>query len=257
MKILCVEDSADGLLDLAVRAQRLGHQARYHCRVYDPVRAPVGRGLVERAATWQESARWADLIVVGGNGKWIVELDRLRAQGVPIVGGCASVAALELDRLAGMAMFKRAGIPVPPFRQCSALREAIEYVAKEDTGFAVKVCGDVSDKSTSVVAKTAPALIWRLKRWEKEGRRFPSGVIVQERVEGVEFAVGAWCGPDGFAEGGRKIGRKRPFSLATSEAPRASREPSCAWFGTLRWPRGCWRRSRIGASGRAMLAIST
>ena len=201
MKLLCIEDTPDGLLDLAVIAKRLGHDARYFCRAYDPVKCPVGRGLVERADNWRSSIRWADLVVVGGNGKWLIELDRWRAEGVPIIGGCAEAAAWELDRLAGMAAFKRAGIPVPPFRQCSTLREALKYVETRGEGCAVKPCGDVGDKSTSVVGKNPDAILWRLHRWLKEGMAFPSGVIVQDRIEGVEFAVGAWIGPDGFAPG--------------------------------------------------------
>jgi phosphoribosylamine--glycine ligase len=106
-----------------------------------------------------------------------------------------------LDRLAGMAAFKRAGIPVPPFRQCQNLREAMEYVEKRGEGCAVKPCGDVGDKSTSVVGKNPDSILWRLGRWQKEGMAFPGGLMVQDRIEGVEFAVGAWIGPDGFAPG--------------------------------------------------------
>jgi phosphoribosylamine--glycine ligase len=201
MRLLLVEDTADGLLDLAVIAQRLGHDARYFCRAFDAVKAPAGRGLVERVADWRPSMRWADLVVVGGNGKYLLELDRWRAEGVPIIGGCAEAAAWELDRLAGMAAFKRAGIPVPPFRQCQNLREAMEYVEKRGEGCAVKPCGDVGDKSTSVVGKNPDSILWRLGRWQKEGMAFPGGLMVQDRIEGVEFAVGAWIGPDGFAPG--------------------------------------------------------
>jgi phosphoribosylamine--glycine ligase len=201
LRLLLIEDTADGLLDLAVIAQRLGHAARYFCRAYDPVKAPVGRGLVERVPDWRHSMRWADLVVIGGNGKYLAEIDRFRQLGVPIVGGCAEAAAWELDRLAGMAAFKRAGIPVPPFRQCSTLREAIQYVESRGEGCAVKPCGDVGDKSTSVVGKDDRTILWRLARWQKEGKTFPAGLMVQDRIEGVEFAVGAWIGPDGFAPG--------------------------------------------------------
>lgn len=196
-----MEATADGLLDLAVRAKAAGHDTRYHLACYDPVKCPVGKGLVEREHDWRRSMRWADLVVVGGNGKWIAELDKWRAAGVPIIGGCAPVAALELDRMLGMAAFKRKRVPIPPYRQCSNLREAIEYVAKENRGFAVKVCGDVADKTTSIVGKDARSTIWRLQRWQKEGKSFPSGLMVQERIEGIEFAVGGWIGPGGFVEG--------------------------------------------------------
>ena len=201
MNVLCIEATADGLLDLAVRAQALGHSARYHLGCYDAVKCPVGKGLVEREHDWRRAMKWADLVVVGGNGKWIAELDKWRSAGVAIIGGCAPVAALELDRMLGMAAFKRKGIPLPPYRQCSTLREAIEYVTKEDRGFAVKVCGDVADKTTSIVGKDAKGTLWRLERWRKEGKSFPSGLMVQERIEGIEFAVGGWIGPNGFAEG--------------------------------------------------------
>ncbi len=201
MKLLCIEDTADGLLDLAMIAKRLGHECRYHLRAFDPVRSPVGRGLVERVPDWRQHMRWADLVVVGGNGKWMIELDRWRALGVPVIGGCAEAAAWELDRLAGMAAFKRAGIPVPPFRQCATLRDAMEYVEKRGEGCAVKPCGDVGDKSTSVVGKNPETILWRLGRWQKEGKAFPGGLMVQDRIEGVEFAVGAWIGPNGFAPG--------------------------------------------------------
>ena len=201
MKLLCLEASPDGLLDLAIRAQWLNHEVRYHCASYDGVKNPTGRGLVQREDNWRSSVRWADLVVVGGAGRWMAELDGWRREGVPIIGGCAEAARLELDRMAGMAAFKRAGIPVPPFRQCSTLREAMEYVEKRGEGCAVKVCGDVTDKTTSCVGKTAEEILWRLDRWRREGRVFPAGLIVQDRVQGTEFAVGAWVGPDGYAEG--------------------------------------------------------
>lgn len=201
MRLLCIEDTPDGLLDLAIIAKRLGHSERYYCRAFDVVKCPVGRGLVERVPDWRASMRWADLVVVGGNGKWMVELDRWRAEGVPIIGGCAEAAAWELNRIEGMAAFKRAGIPVPPFRQCATLRDAMAYVEQRDEGCAVKPCGDIADKATSVVGKDARTILWRLGRWQKEGKQFPGGLMVQDRIEGIEFAVGAWIGPDGFAPG--------------------------------------------------------
>lgn len=184
-----------------MRAKRLGHDAKYFCGAYDREKCPVGRGLVEVVPDFRPWLRWADLIVLGGNGKWMQEIDRVKAGGTPVIGGCQAAARLELDRMAGMAAFRRKGIALPPYRQCSSLKEAIAYVAKENRGFAVKVCGDVQDKSTSVVGKDAADLIWKLQQWEREGKKFPDGLMVQELVKGVEFAVGGWIGPGGFAEG--------------------------------------------------------
>jgi phosphoribosylamine--glycine ligase len=201
MRILIIEPHADGLLDLAIRAVNLGHDVRLFERDYDPVKCPVGRGLVERVPDWRSSVRWADLIVVGSLGYCQAEFDRIRLEGRPIIGAAGAVGEWELNRLAGMNEFKRAGIPVPPYRQCSNYDEAIALVAKRDDGVAIKPCGDVTDKSLSFVAKTPAEAVWRLQRWKREGKKFPQGFILQDLVKGVEFAVGAWVGPGGFADG--------------------------------------------------------
>lgn len=201
MKLLVVEASADGLLDLAIRAKAAGHSVRYHLKEFDAQKCPVGRGLVDRVPDFQSSMRWADLVLLGGNGWRMAEFDQWKRAGVPIIGAGSEAVQWELDRMVGMAAFKRRGVPVPPYRQCASIDEAIAYVAKEDEGFAVKPCGDVADKSLSFVAKTGREMAWRLQRWKRAGKVFPQGLMVQERVQGVEMAVGAWIGPGGFAPG--------------------------------------------------------
>jgi phosphoribosylamine--glycine ligase len=226
MRVLIVEPHADGLLDLAMRAQAYRHQVRYFCRDYNQQKCPVGRGLVERVSEWQSSMRWADLVIVGGNGFHIAEFDRWAAAGVPVVGAGEKAAEWELDRLAGMQAFKKAGIPVPPYHQCATLDEAIAYATKRDEGMAVKPCGDVTDKTTSFVAKTGKEMLWRLARWKREGKRFPKGVILQDRIQGVEMAVGAWVGPEGFAHGWEEnFEEKRLFAGGVG--------PNCGEAGTV------------------------
>ena len=151
MKILVLEPHADGLLDLALRASAYSHDVRYYCKDFDTIRCPVGRGLVERVNDWRPSMRWADLVILGSH-RWGPEIDRWQAEGVPIIGAGSKAWQWELDRLAGMAAFKAAGIPVPPFRHVNSLAEAMAYVKARDEGMAVKPSGDVTDKSLSFVA---------------------------------------------------------------------------------------------------------
>ena len=226
MKVLIVEPHADGLLDLALRATAHGHQVRYWCRDYDTQRCPVGRGLVDRVPDWRSSARWADLVILGSLGYAQAEFDRLKADGVPVIGAPGEAAAWELDRMTGMQVFRRAGIPVPPYRQCAGLDEAIAYVRSRDEGMAVKPCGDVTDKSLSFVGKSAKEMVWRLGRWKREHKRFPSGIILQDRIEGVEMAVGGWIGPAGFASGWEEnFEEKRLFA--------GNLGPNCGEAGTV------------------------
>jgi phosphoribosylamine--glycine ligase len=158
--------------------------------------------LVERVPDWHSSVPWADLIIAGGNGKWLRELDIIRKQrGTLMIGGNYDASQWELDRMAGMAAFKKARIPTPPFRQCMNLDEAIACVADVNEGFACKPCGSVGDKSLSFVGKTPEETLWRLKRWKRSGKQFPGGLMVQKLVKGVEFAVGAWVNQNGFVDG--------------------------------------------------------
>jgi phosphoribosylamine--glycine ligase len=226
MRVLIVEPHADGLLDLAIRAQAHSHSVRYWCKDYDQFKCPVGRGLVERVPDWRASMRWADLVLLGSNGLYMQEFDRWAAEGVPIIGAGSKAAEWELDRLAGMEVFKRAKIPVPPFRHCNSYEEAIGFVLKHDAGVAIKPSGDVTDKSLSFVAKTGKEAIWRLQRWKTEGKKFPQGLILQDRIEGTEFAVGGWIGPNGFAEGWEEnFEEKRLFA--------GSLGPNCGEAGTV------------------------
>lgn len=201
MRCLIVEPHVDGLLDLAIRARAMGHTVFYWCRDYDQYKAPVGRGLVERVPDWRPYARRSDLVILGSLGYAQAEFDKLKAEGVPVIGTPGQAGEWELNRIVGMQQFKHAGIPVPPYQQCASYDEAISIVARNDDGVAIKPCGDVTDKSLSFVAKTGREAIWRLQRWKREGKKFPQGFILQELVKGVEFAVGGWIGPGGFAEG--------------------------------------------------------
>jgi len=227
MRVLVIEPHGDGLLDLAIRAKAAGHAVRYWCGDRSATSPrPVGRGLVDCIADWRQHMRWADLVLLGSNGTNMQEFDRWAREGVPIIGTGAEAVEWELDRLAGMNAFKRAGIPVPPFRQCASLDEAIQYAAKRDEGLAVKPCGDVADKSLSFVAKTGKEMVWRLQRWKREGKRFPLGLILQDRIKGVEIAVGAWVGPEGFAIGWEEnFEEKRLFAGGIG--------PNCGEAGTV------------------------
>lgn len=198
MKFLVIEKSADGALDIAVRAKALRHEVRYHLAQYDQHKVPVGRGMVERVNDWRSSMRWADLVFVGGNDHCQLELDRWRQQGVKIVGSSVDAAIWESDRELGMRVFRKAGIPIPPYRAFTSYDDAISYVKKRGEPLVSKPSGRCDDKTLSYVSKSAEDLIYMLERWKRSGKRAGQEFILQEKVSGVEFAVGAWFGPGGF-----------------------------------------------------------
>lgn len=198
MKVFFLERTADGLLDLAVRAKALGHDVKYQCVQYDQFKCPVGRGLVEREHDWRNGVSWSDLTVVGGNDYHQMQLDRWRSQGKKIVGSCLACEEWESDRSVGMAVFRKAGIPIAPYREFTDYDTAIRYVKKQDEAFVSKPSGRCDDKAMSYVAKSPEDLVYMLERWKRSGKRTGEPFILQEKISGVEFAVGAWYGPAGL-----------------------------------------------------------
>src|SRR5258707_10460264 len=117
MRVLLIADAGDGLLDLAIRAQKAGHKVKLFVRKFDRRTRPIGLGLVELVDNWRPHMEWSDLAILEGNGVYMGEMRFWRDKGCLIVGGDDASAAWELDRTKGMGAFKKAGIAVPPYRE--------------------------------------------------------------------------------------------------------------------------------------------
>lgn len=200
MKVLIVDYyGGDGMLDYALRCQNAGHKVKHALKRSDRT-IHFGEGLVDIVEDWRPWMRWADLVVLADNTHYLREMDSWRKEGIPIVGATVESAKWELDRKTGMDIFKKAGIPIPVFKEFSACKEAIKYVEKEGRGFVAKPCYDEADKNLTYLGRTPEALISMLRRWDKE-KRMKGSFILQELVQGVEMAVGGWIGPGGFNDG--------------------------------------------------------
>ena len=184
-----------------MRAQALGHECKLFIRRYDQWKRPIGRGLCERVPDFHPWLRWADLILLEGNSVYMTEADRWRAEGLAVIGGGVKSASWETDRALGMRIFRKAGVPVPAYREFTDYDDARAYVERRGEPFASKPCSATDDKALSYVAKSAEDLIFMLTRWKRKHGKPQSPFILQEKVSGIEFAVGGWFGPAGFAPG--------------------------------------------------------
>jgi len=201
MKVLLLDYwGTDGMLDFAMRAKADGHSVRWFFK-RDDRNAWIGKGLVERVADWRDHMRWADLVILADNTKYLHELERWRKEhGTPVIGATPESATWELDRKTGQDIFRKAGIDVPPFREFSRYDDAIAYVKREGRSFVSKPSYDESDKALSYVGKTPADLIYMLGKWKKQSK-LKGAFILQEKVSGCEMAVGAYVGPHGFNSG--------------------------------------------------------
>jgi phosphoribosylamine--glycine ligase len=186
-------------LDWYVRCQDDGHKVKVYCPPNTKTDA-IGKGLIERVDDWRAWMRWADLVILTDNTKFLTLLEPYRREGVKIIGPTPEMAAWELDRNEGMRQFKKHGIPVPEYREFNDYDSAIAYVKREGRPFVSKPSGDEPDKSLSYVAKSPADLVYMLERWKK-AKRHKGAFILQEKVSGIEMAVGGWFGPGGFNRG--------------------------------------------------------
>ena len=200
MRVLLICDAGDGLLDLALRSAG-DHSVKVFIRKFDRRTRPIGVGLIDRVDAWQPWIQWADITILEGNGVYMAELAAWKARGCRIIGGTPESAAWELDRKKGMEVFRKAGIPIPEFREFNDYTEAIRYVERRGEVFYSKPCSDTADKSLSAKTGIPEDPAWMLRKWKKKHGRPPCPFLLQEGIDGIEFAAGAWFGPAGFAEG--------------------------------------------------------
>lgn len=187
-----------GELDFALRCLEDGHKVKW----FYPKRASkldlrFGQGQVEHVSDWSQWMRWADLIFLADNVRYLQQLEPYFERRFPIVGPRAKAAAWELDRKLGQDVFKKHGIPVPPYREFSNYDQAIAFVNKSGKRYVSKPCGDEDDKSLSYCSSSPADMVYMLERWKRLGR-IKAEFILQDFIPGIEMAVGAWFGPHGF-----------------------------------------------------------
>jgi phosphoribosylamine--glycine ligase len=179
---------------------RAGHHVKL-CPAFDQHtkgRVKTGDGLVEKIEneSWQDHAKWADLIVLSDNDKWLKQLDLYKKKGYPVFAPSWESAQLELDREQGQNFFKKHGIKVMPYESFTDYRKAEKYVRKEMKRFVSKPNNNQA-RELSYVSKSPADMVFMLERWADLGE-IKGEFMLQEFVKGVEVGVSGWLGPKGF-----------------------------------------------------------
>src|SRR6516225_4152871 len=197
MNLLVIDSKHAQGLDFVLRAQRDGHDVRWFFP--DTKRNEfIGEGLTNRIKDFMPSLRWADLVFLTDNTTYLHNMEQARRDGVAVCGATVESAEWELDRTIGMEMLEENGIEVPAYQEFNNCEDAIRSVKKHDRPFVSKPSGD-ADKALSYVAQTPTDLLYMLERWKKNTKLKPP-FILQEKIEGVEMAIGGWIGPDGWID---------------------------------------------------------
>lgn len=199
MKVLVISmDSIGEGLAFALRCVKAGHAVRMFLGKEANQTIGVGFKGLEKVDNWVASLMWADLVLPTGNHDFMLRLEGARKEGVNVFGPSVKSARLEIDRAAGMRFLEDHGIACPPYKTFKTLAEAEAHVRKTEERYVFKPLGDEDDKSLSYCSKSPADMIARLQRWQKLGLKLKGECMLQEFVEGIEFAVSRWVGKEGF-----------------------------------------------------------
>ncbi len=130
-------------------------------------------------------------------------LEPYRKIGYPIFGCNLEAVEWELDREVGQKVMEDCGMACIPGKTFHDYDSAIAYVKKQGKAFVSKPSGD-GERAMSYVANSAADLVYMLQRWNKIPKYVQAaremGFILQEKIDGIEMAVGGWFGPDGWSK---------------------------------------------------------
>jgi phosphoribosylamine--glycine ligase len=194
MKVLLIDTYGVGV-DFALRCQWAGHDVKHFL---SPGKYPdVGKGLTHRVTNWRDHMKWADLIVTTSSSKYAWEMEDFYEAGYPIFGANEDCAKLELDRCVGMEILTSHDIDVLPYTRFSRYADAVSHVRATNGSYACKPIGD-ADRALSYVASGPDDMVSMMRRAKHLYGEAKQDFILQQKAEGVEFAVGGWFGPHGF-----------------------------------------------------------
>lgn len=194
MKVLVIDVYGTGV-DYCVRAQEAGHDVKHFLA---PGKRPnIGAGLTNRVKDWRQWMAWADLIVCTASAKYGWEMETYYEKGFPIFGANQACAEWELDRCVGQNILESHGAQVLPYSRFSNYDDAIAHIKASNGEFACKPIGD-ADRALSYVGKGPDDLVAMMKRAKKVYGGAKQDFILQDKMKGIEFAVGGWFGPHGF-----------------------------------------------------------
>lgn len=201
MNVLLLDQTAC-FVDFALRCRAAGHYPRVVMGRDQKTkqRVKIGDGLIEKieGERWQEHMKWADIILVADNNRWLRELDVWRKKGYPIFAPTWESAQFELDRKKGQDVFEKSGLKIMPFEEFSDMKRAAKYVTAEGKRFVSKPSGDQA-KELSYVSQGPDDMLFMLDKWGKSNK-VKGSFVLQEFVPGTEIAVGGWMGKNGFSK---------------------------------------------------------
>lgn len=184
--------SLDGLIgDIAWRVQEEGHDVKYAI-TEDEFSQDVADGIVPKVEDWEAQVGWADIVVFDDGFGLGTHAERLREQGVPVVGGTQLTDRLEADRGFGHEAMAERELDVIQSAIFEDPADGIEYIRANPNPYVIKPCGESQNFNQLLYvgqADDGEDVIQMLERyrdvWDEPVEEFQ----LQRRKEGVEISI--------------------------------------------------------------------
>ena len=225
---------------LAQRIRDEGHRALVY--INDEEKRRVGNGIIEKSSEQrvlidkdgqldEEVLKGVlypkpDCVIMDMVGEGFGDLaDKLRKDGIPVIGGCSWGDKVELDRPYGAKAMKAVGINIPATYKFTDYKEAIKFVEEKNQPFVYKPSGN-QPTTTTYVAKGPDDLIGMLEYYSNIKEEFE----LQEKVEGIEISSEIWFNGKEVINVNHTMEEK--LFLEGNRGPRAGCMGSVVWIGS-------------------------
>jgi phosphoribosylamine--glycine ligase len=198
MRFLGIGDNAD-LASLYLRLAADGHDVKIY--IDNHLCRDTLQGLITRVDDWQTELDWIReaesegcmLFENVGGGRGALQ-DRLRADGLNVIGSSAYGARLENDRAYAQKILSELGLPTAPVFEFSKTQEAVRFIKQRPARYVVKSNGP--DAATFV--GTLPDGKDVSAHLASDPNLASCSFVLMEFVEGIEMGVGAYFNGDDF-----------------------------------------------------------
>ena len=200
MRFLGIGECAD-LASLYLRLARDGHEIRVF--IGYPLCKDTLAGLIERVPNWEAELDW--IRAAGQDGYILFEniglgygeiQDRLRREGLNVIGGGTYGARLENDRVYAQRVLAELGLVTPSIFEFSDVDEATQFIDQRPARYVLKSNGP---DAPSFVGRHQMGADVRAMLVSGEKVVAPSFVLM-EFIDGVEMGVGAYFNGEDFLE---------------------------------------------------------
>ena len=200
MRFLGIGECAD-LASLYLRLARDRHEIRIF--IGCPLCKDTLAGLIERVPNWESELDW--IRAAGQDGFILFEniglgygeiQDRLRREGLNVIGGGTYGARLENDRVYAQRVLAELGLVTPPIFEFSDVDEATRFIDQRPARYVLKSNGP---DAPSFVGRHQMGADVRAMLVSGEKVVAPSFVLM-EFIDGVEMGVGAYFNGEDFLE---------------------------------------------------------